>query len=521
MTDIEQHHAQLEQLIATRGFPDPLPENARIRRIETHISTVILAGDHAYKFKKPLALGFLDFSTLEARRHYCDAEVEINRRLAPQIYLDVVTLNGTPEAPVINGDGPILDVAVRMRRFDRERQLDHLLKNGELSTAAMEDLGHYIAAFHERTERASPDSEYGTVEAATTPMLDNFEALAGAVDGAAERARLERLEAWTRAEIERLRPQLQARHDQGFVRHGHGDLHLGNIVYVPDADGREQLAAFDAIEFDPALRWIDVVSEIAFTTMDLLARQARSHAWRLLDAYLDGREDFAGLALLPLYQVYRALIRAKVQGIHAAETDLPSDEQGAHRAEMSRYLALAERLTGQSRPRLILMHGVSGSGKTVVSTQIIEALGALRLRSDVERKRLADTVSYHDDARAEVYEHLKRRAEHLLELGFSVVVDATFLDRARRAPFQGLAERLGAGFAVVACRADEDTLRKRLETRSAAGTDASDADIEVMQQQRPLQEWPGPDEGVVEVAPNQPLDTDSLARQLLEPSPAT
>ncbi|WP_018879021.1 bifunctional aminoglycoside phosphotransferase/ATP-binding protein [Thioalkalivibrio sp. ALE9] len=517
MTELEQHQKRLRQLVQGNGFPTPLPDTRAVRTIETHISTVILAGDEAYKFKKPLDLGFLDFTTLDARRHYCETELEINRRLAPQLYREVVTLNGDDAHPVINGDGPVLDYAVRMRRFDRERQLDRLLDRDRLPTAAMDALGHYIAAFHERTERTDAQSEYGTAEAATQPMLDNFPALSESVTGASDRARLERLKQWTRTEINRLWPFLQERHDAGFVRHGHGDLHLGNLVYVTDEDGDEVPVAFDAIEFDPALRWIDVMSEIAFTTMDLLARRSRAHAWRLLNAYLEGREDFDGLALLPLYQVYRALIRAKVQGIHGAEPQLPSDEQAAHRAEMSRYLALADRLTEAGSPRLVLMHGVSGSGKTVVSTQVLEALGAIRLRSDIERKRMEEPVDYSAAGRARIYEHLLQRAERLLSLGLTVVVDATFLTREQRAPFQALARRHAAGFAVVACQAREDVLRDRLERRARAGTDASDAGIEVMQQQQPQQEWPTDAEGCIEVAPDAPLDPDALAHRLLQP----
>ncbi|WP_373054209.1 AAA family ATPase [Thioalkalivibrio sp.] len=517
MTELEQHHDRLRHLVEGLGFPEPVPEAQTVRSIETHISTVILAGDDAYKFKKPLNLGFLDFSTLEARRHYCETELEINRRLAPQIYLEVVTLNGDDARPVINGPGPLLDYAVHMRRFDRTRQLDRLLEKGQLPPSAMDALGRYIAAFHERTERTDAQSEYGTVEAATQPMLDNFPALEKAVTGAADRARLERLEAWTRSEIHRLREILQQRHDQGFVRHGHGDLHLGNLVYVRDDSGQEVPVAFDAIEFDPALRWIDVISEIAFTTMDLLARQSRAHAWRLLNAYLDGREDFDGLALLPLYQVYRALVRAKVQGIHSAEAQLPSDEQAAHKSEMGRYLALADRLTERGSPRLILMHGVSGSGKTVISSQVMEGLGAVRLRSDIERKRMATPVDYSESGRARIYDHLHQRADQLLSLGLTVVVDATFLTRAQRVPFLTLARRHAAGFAVVACRANENVLRERLEQRARAGSDASDASIEVMEQQQPRQEWPTPEEGCIEVAPESPLDPDALACQLLRP----
>ncbi|WP_018936183.1 bifunctional aminoglycoside phosphotransferase/ATP-binding protein [Thioalkalivibrio sp. ALJ24] len=521
MSALDQQHEILSRLIETGAFPDG-GASERIRRIETHISTVILAGDWAWKFKKPLDLGFLDFSTLQARRHYCEEELTINRRLAPEIYHEVASVNGDPEHPVINGPGEVLEYAVRMRRFDRERQLDRLLERGALPPEAMDALGRYIARFHEAVERSTPDSPHGTPEAAAAPMRDNFPSLFESARQSGERARLQRLQAWSEEQLDRLRPLMQARHDNGQVRHCHGDLHLGNMVYVAadGADhGEERPVAFDAIEFDPELRWIDVISEIAFTTMDLLARGAPAHAWRLLNVWLEEREDFEGLALLPLYQVYRALVRAKVQGIHAAEPSLPSDEKAAHQAEMGRYLALAERLTEARQPRLVLMHGVSGSGKTVISTRVLQALGAIRLRSDVERKRMNDQVSYSEDARARIYDHLLQRAGELLELGHTVIVDATFLERRQRDPFRELAARRGIGFAVVACHADEDLLRERLEARAAQGRDASDADVSVMQQQRPQQEWPGADEHAVEVGPGRPLDAERLARHLEYPAP--
>ncbi|WP_018870561.1 bifunctional aminoglycoside phosphotransferase/ATP-binding protein [Thioalkalivibrio sp. ALgr3] len=519
MTALDEQHRILTRLIESGAFPDGGPAE-RIRRIETHISTVILAGDWAWKFKKPLDLGFLDFSTLQARRHFCETELEINRRLAPEIYHEVVSINGDPEHPVINGPGEVLEYAVRMRRFDRERQLDRLLERGALPPEAMDELGRYIARFHESVERTGPDSAHGTPETEAAPMRENFPGLFESARQPSERERLQRLQTWTEKELDRLRPLMQARHDGGHVRHCHGDLHLGNMVYIKAGDdaGGERPVAFDAIEFDPELRWIDVISEIAFTTMDLLAREHPAHAWRLLNAWLEEREDFDGLALLPLYQVYRALVRAKVQGIHAAEPSLPSDEKAAHQAEMGRYLALAERLTEPRRPRLILMHGVSGSGKTVISTRVLQALGAVRLRSDVERKRMADTVSYSEEARTRIYDHLLERAGELLELGHTVIVDATFLERGQREPFRDLAARMEAGFAVVACHADEDLLRERLEARAAQGRDASDADVEVMQQQRPRQEWPGADEHAVEAGPGQPLEVELLAQRLERPA---
>ena len=516
MDPLERQQQMLRVLSEPGRFPHPAPT---VERIETHISTVLLAGDHAYKIKKPLNLGFLDFSTLEKRRACCAAELEINRALAPGIYRDVMTIRGTRDDPHLGGAGPVLDYAVHMQRFDPEQQLDRLLARDQLPLDAMDELAAKVAHFHESAPPADQESGYGAPDRALAPMLANFEVLERYADRFNEGPRrLAALESWTRETGARLAPVLHERRERGFIRACHGDMHLGNMVYV-DAEGSgRRLVIFDGIEFSPELRWIDVMSEVAFLTMDLHARNAPAHAHRFLNLYLERRGDFDGLEVLAFYQVYRALVRAKVHAIHAAEPGLSGAERASCEAEVDHYLALATRLCARGQPGLVLMHGVSGSGKTHISTEILQRLGGIRLRTDVERKRMIglapdarptreqEAALYGPKGIERVYDWLLQQTEALLRQGRRVIVDGTFLTRERRRPFQALARKLEVPGAVVVCTADPDILRRRLTARTQSDVDASDAGIAVMRRQLGQVEAPGADETRVVSDPARPFD---------------
>ncbi|MDP1593287.1 MAG: AAA family ATPase [Gallionella sp.] len=491
----------------------------KLELIETHISWVLLTGSYAYKIKKPVNPGFLDFSTLALRYQDCTEELRLNRRLAADIYLDVVAITGTTDAPRINGSGEILEYAVKMRQFPAEATLDRLAARGELGNRQIDALAARLAHFHLfECERAANDSPWGEPDAVARPVAENFQILAARLDAPAEIQRLEVLQGWCNAEYARLVPLMSARKQLGFVRECHGDLHLANLAWV---DGR--LVIFDCLEFSPALRWIDVISEVAFCYMDLLQKNYQSPlhievegddcplsrlrervevraggyaglAFRFLNAWLEATGDYQGVALLRYYAVYRALVRAKVAALRA--------EQGclASRAEMNDCLQLAEQLAFSSSHfplstplSLIITHGLSGSGKTTHSQHMLEKHGMIRLRSDVERKRLAGL-----DARARggeasglystsfglrTYQYLAERAEDLLASGWSVVVDAAFLQRRERDRFRDLARRTGADFRILDMPADPAVLRERVRQRQAEGNDASDADLRVLEQQ--------------------------------------
>lgn len=480
-------HDDLSLLIAGLRHPSAYPHEVdTIEHIETHISHVLLAGEYAYKFKKPLDLGFLDFSTLERRRHCCGEELRLNRRLAPDLYLDVVTVNGTLAEPRIGGAGPILEYGVWMRRFEQAALLDRQPVTAELMTR----LAEHIADFHADIPVAHPDSGFGAPARVLEPILENLTQIRVRVDSLEDLARLQALEAWIRTRFAALTPVIEQRRFEGFVRECHGDMHRGNIALV---DGQIQI--FDAIEFNPNLRWIDTASEIAFLVMDLEQEGERGAAHRFLNRYLEHSGDYGALAMLDFYKVYRALVRAKVLAIRWEQDDLPPSEAQSLHHDFARYLDLALSYTQTRRRHLLIACGLPGSGKSRLSYRLREALPLIHLRSDVERKRLfglgelARTASsidrgiYFPRATDWTYERLHRLADGILASGYDVLVDATFLARQRREHFAALARRHRAGFAILALEAPLAVLRERVVRRLMSGADVSEADLSVLERQ--------------------------------------
>lgn len=474
--------------------------------LETHISWIVLAGDHAYKLKKPLDLGFLDYSTLERRRHFCEEEVRLNRRTAPQIYLAAVAVTGPAESPGFGGSGPVLDYAVKMRRFPAGQLLDELLQSGRLPAVLIDVLAATVAAFHAAAARVVPETGLGTPAVVYQPVRENFEQIRPRLGDATELRQVDALAAWAETEWVRLTPVLQQRHADGHIRECHGDLHLGNIVLL---DGEP--LPFDGIEFNDTLRWIDVISDSAFLMMDLQARGRGDYAWRFLDAYLQHTGDYAALPLLPWYLSYRAMVRAKVAAIRASQAGDNAAVRRHAADEIAAYLALAEGYMRPRQPCLMISHGLSGSGKTFHSQALLEQLGLIRLRSDVERKRLfglsatapsgsgLDSGIYTAGAGDQTYVHLAATAEAILRAGLPVLVDATFLHQARRQAFHRLAQRLGVPFLILTFQAGEDELRRRIRHRNDRGGDASEADLAVLQHQLATQEPLGEDERTVSI----------------------
>lgn len=474
---------------------------AAVQLLETHISWLLLAGEHAYKLKKPLDLGFLDYSTLERRRRFCEEEVRLNRRTAPQIYLAAVPVTGTLDDPCFGGEGPILEYAVQMHRFPPGLLLDDLLHAGQLTPQLLDTLARNVADFHAAAARVDPASPWGTPEAAWQPVRENFEQITPRLRDTAQLGEVERLAAWAVGEKERLAPLLAQRRADGHVRECHGDLHLGNIVLL---DGEPR--PFDGIEFNDGLRWIDTISDSAFLMMDLQARGRSDYAWRFLDAYLQHSGDYAALPLLPWYLSYRAMVRAKVAAIRASQAGDDTNLQRQANSDIAAYLQLAASYAVPRQPYLLITRGLSGSGKTRHSQVLLEQFGLVRLRSDVERKRLFGLAPgersgsavaggiYTARAGEQTYAHLAATAEMILQTGQPVLIDATFLQRAQRDLFHQLADRLGIPFLIVEFHASDAELRRRIEQRSARGKDASEASLAVLERQLASQEPLGEDE---------------------------
>ena len=497
-------------------FPHPV---GGVDVVETHISWVVLAGDFAYKIKKPLDLSFLDFSTLVKRRHACEEEVRLNRRQAPGLYLDVVAIAGTPERPRVGADGPPLEYAVRMRRFDRAQELDRLLAAGALPPERIDELARTVARFHDAAPAATTDDAWGDPATALANALANFDHVRRLEHAADVVARVDALSTWTQAEHARVAPAMAARLAAGRVRECHGDLHLANMVLH---GGR--VVVFDCIEFNPALRWTDVMAEVAFTAMDLTHRGRRDLAQRFVNDYLETTGDYDGLAVLRFYVVYRAMVRAKIAAIRAAQETAAAARAG-DRAGFLAHLALAEACARRPRPALVITCGASGSGKSHAAALLAGTGEWIRVRSDVERKRLAGLAAtersgaalatgiYAGDMTARTYARLAALARTVVAAGYPVIVDATFLARAQRDAFRLLAAELGVPFAILAPRAPAAVMRARVAARDAAGTDASEATPAVLERQLEMAEPLGPEElaAAVTLDAGGPVDADALA----------
>lgn len=510
--------AALQQFLERR-------DGAPVELIETHISWVLLSGSFAYKLKKPVNFGFLDFSTLALRRKYCEEELRLNGRLAPQLYLRTAAITGSAQAPELDGSGEPWEYAVVMARFDQSHLLGRELAGRRLPIEAMDRLADLLAEFHAAVATAGQETTFGRAAAVRVPVDENLASLRGPDLQGEERGLVEQVAAWCETEHARLAATFEARRRAAKVRECHGDLHLGNMVLI---DG--QIVIFDGIEFSESLRWIDVASEVAFCVMDLEDRGFPEFAHRLLNRYLERTGDYGLLEVLPYYVVYRATVRAKVAEIRRSQDDANPVELERLRRERKDYLKLAVRWT-KPRPRwLAITFGVSGSGKTCGTQPLIDRCGAIRIRSDVERKRLFDREAevgtpdnelprlYSTDATERTYGRLAAIARQILAAGFPVVVDATFLRHCERERFCRIAADSRLQPVIVEFAAAENELIRRVEVRRETSTDASDATGEVIRQQlrsvEPLTVQERADACVLDgVAPDLPTRLEQILAQ--------
>lgn len=508
----------IKALLEPAAYPHPV---ARVRLRETHISWILLTGEYAYKIKKPVDLGFVDFSTLERRLHFCQEELRLNRRTAPGLYVDVVPI-GLTDGGLRLGHEPAVEYAVKMRQFPDGQRLDQLLGARRVGAEDMQRAGLLLARFHESLPPWRFPLGDDVVHHAVQPARDNLAHLRTVVLSRQQRSALSEVAAWTGREAARCQERMRMRYAAGRVRECHGDLHLANFYR-----SRGAITPFDCLEFDPGLRCVDVASDMAFLVMDLMAAQRTDLAFVFLNSWLEATGDYAALGVLRFYLVYRAMIRAKVASVRMQQVD----RTGGVGADLQKYLDVAVALTRTQEPaRLVLMHGLSGSGKTWLSEGLLSRLPAVRVRSDVERKRryglgplerpAEETlgVLYGPDASRHTYAVLARACEDGLAGGFHMIADATFASESRRRPFSSLARRLGADICVLYCQAEKATLRERLIHRAGTHEDASDADATVLEWQIPSFTTPAPHEHlrVVVCRTDERIHWSALCRELLD-----
>ena len=481
----------LAGLLAASAYPHPA---APISLVETPISWVLLAGEFAYKIKRPVHYPFVDQRDAVRRRHLCEDELRLNQRFAPQLYLQVcpiVTEHGRVRVCLgPPGKDRVVEYAVRMRRFAADEELDRQLALGRIGAEALDAFGRALADIHATLATISADSSLGRPDSIRALLVANLAQCAAAAELFNGRSAVEALRAPLEQHLDEAGPWMATRRASGCVRECHGDLHSRNIVVQA---GR--LVPFDCVEYEPAFRWIDVADEIAFLSSDLTAHGYAAHAHAFLAGYLERSGDYHACRLIRLYEAHRALVRAKVAALAAAQHS-PGTERAALGAEHERLVAHAARALGTRQPRLVVMNGLSGAGKTWLARQIAPTLGAVHLRSDIERKRRAGLTDfehsgsglaaglYAAEISERVYDDLAREAYDALVGGYTVIVDATLLRREDRRRFAELGVRVRAPVYLVTCLAPVSVLRERLRARAAAAQDPSEADESVLDWQR-------------------------------------
>lgn len=480
----------LAGLLNSRAYPHAA---GRVGLLMTPISWVLLAGAFAYKIKRPVQYPFLDQRSPQRRRWLCEEELRLNRRFAPELYLQVcsIVLRAGEVAVRVGAtdERGAFEHAVRMRRFDAADRLDHLLADGRIDGVALGAFGRQLADIHATLPVVTDDQLWGRPGSVSDLLLRNLRECADAAAVFAAREAVQALREPLERRLLAAWPWMALRRTAGRVRECHGDLHSRNIVRWGN-----RLLAFDCLEYEPAFRWIDVADEIAFLLSDLGARGYLAQAHAFLGAYLERSGDYHACRMIKMYEAHRALVRAKVAALAAAAA--PGSAREPLRAEYARLTAYAAEALAPPPPRLVLMSGLSGSGKTWIARRLAERLAAVHLRSDIERKRRSGLAAleasgsrlaegmYSSEASARVYDDLACAAYDALVGGYTVVVDATLLRRVERRRFADLGARLGIRADIICCQAPLAVLRERLQARASAGVDPSEADASVLQWQQ-------------------------------------
>jgi uncharacterized protein len=515
----------IEALLDPKAYPHPAED---IRLHETHISWVFLAGDFAYKLKKPVNLGFIDLSTLERRAADCEAEVRLNRRLSPDMYLGVVDVVENQGRYSIGGEGRPVEPAVQMRRLPEQGMLPNLLAEGTADPRLMRRLAKRVARFHATAATGQGVDEFGSLATVTDNWEENFTQIGPFLDRVVSSSVNDFLRRYVADFLKKHADLLKQRVANGRIRDGHGDLHASSIC----VEGR-RLHLFDCIEFAPRYRCADVAAEVAFLSMDLSHRGFADLGRAFVDEYVRASGDTEILRLLDFYRCYRAFVRGKVLALRLDQSGLSADNTRRIESESRAYFDLAWAYAGGlERPTLIIAMGLPASGKSTLARSLASRLGLLHINSDVVRKELAghrptDQHSgpfgeglYNPTMTRRNYAALRRRAAAGLRRGASVVTDATFGKRSERAAIKQLATRVGARLVVLECCANEATLRARLAARADDPASVSDARLEQWPALQAAYEAPSELPNVVRVDTRLPGD-ESLAQvmQALRQSP--
>lgn len=470
----------IQQMLVPEFYPHSV--QAPIQLLQTHISYVLLTGEFAYKVKKPVNFGFLDFSTLEKRKQFCDEELRLNQRGAAELYLEVVPVTQNQESFVLKGAGEPVEFVVKMRQFPQETLLSTMADHGELTAQLLMVLAKTLAEFHRTAPTNDDILRFGEVATVRQAFDENYSQTVNYIGIAQTQTQFDETKAYTDQCFAERETLFQDRIQNKKIRECHGDLHLRNICYW-----NHKILLFDCIEFNEAFRFVDVMYDVAFVVMDLETRDRTDLSNLFLNSYLEETGDWEGLQVLPLYLSRQAYVRAKVTSFLLDELNIPDAVKQESQETARHYYQLAWQYTQPKSGKLLLMSGLSGSGKSTTARQIAQASGAIHIRSDAVRKHLAG-ISIHQRGDAEgeygsgVYtpEMTQRTYDRLLELGvllarqgFTVILDAKYDRQTLRQAVMDAAQRANLPLQIVQCTAPESVLRDRLQQRTGDIADAT------------------------------------------------
>jgi uncharacterized protein len=459
------------------------PVRNSIELIQTHVSYVFLTGDYVYKLKKPVNFGFLDYSTLEKRKFYCEEELRLNKRGAAELYLGVLPVTQDGDKFVLGGDGEPVDYVVKMEQFPQETLLSAMYDRGELTEQHLIDLAKVLAAFH----KSAPTNDYilsfGEVPQIRQAIDENYDQTVGYIGVAQTQEQFDQTKAYTDKLFAESEALFKERIEHRFIRECHGDVHLRNICFW-----NNKILLFDCIEFNEPFRFVDTMFDIAYIIMDFDARNRPDLSNLFLNAYLEQSGDWEGLQVLPLYNSRQSYVRAKVTSFLLSDPSVPESVKEGSKETASRYYRLSSEYTKPKQGKIVLMSGLSGSGKSTVASKLARESGAIQIRSDAVRKHLGGVALdekgnqslYSSEMTEKTYDRLLTLGTTLASQGYTVILDAKYDRQALRAPVIEQAQAKGIAIEILYCEASEDVLRDRIAQRQG---DISDADLDVLAKQ--------------------------------------